>query len=293
MRRFATIARTAAVETMSQPLSAILFSVAALATHVLPSFQYHRFGIPGRLARETGVSSLFVFGLLFAVPAVVRTIGRSLDTGVAAGALAIGVSRSLYFMAHLAGSLFVLLLFSASLLCATAVSSFSCVKAAGMFASSEGIVRVWGPAFGAGVCASIAPLAAAALANRISGARFCLWTCLLTVLFQGSVLAVFFDASSCAAVAAPLVSLFAACAVFVAMAGALSVRFKVSFVSVCVAAAALSGFVFPLGFLAPDMGLFWLADGDALSWRPLCAGAALFALWSLAGCVLIEGKELE
>ena len=78
MRRFTAIARTAAIETMSQPLSAILFPVAVLAIHLLPAFQYHRFGAAGRLARETGLSALFVFGLFFAVPAVVRVIGREL-----------------------------------------------------------------------------------------------------------------------------------------------------------------------------------------------------------------------
>ena len=65
MRRFTAIARTAAIETMSQPLSAILFPVAVLAIHILPAFQYHRFGAAGRLARETGLSALFVFGLFF------------------------------------------------------------------------------------------------------------------------------------------------------------------------------------------------------------------------------------
>ena len=129
MRRFVAIARTAAIETMSQPLSAILFAVAALAIHVLPAFQYHRFGAPGRLARETGLSGLFIFGLLFAVPAIVRTIGRSLETGVAAATLALGVSRPMYFTAHLAGTLFVFAMFFVSVVSATSVSSFSCVKA--------------------------------------------------------------------------------------------------------------------------------------------------------------------
>ena len=77
MRRFTAIARTAAIETMSQPLSAILFPVAVLAIHLLPAFQYHRFGAAGRLARETGLSALFVFGLFFAVPAVDRILSFS------------------------------------------------------------------------------------------------------------------------------------------------------------------------------------------------------------------------
>ena len=114
MRRFLAITRTAAIETMSQPLSAILFPVAMLAVHLLPALQYHRFGLPGRLARETGLSALFVFGLLFAVPAAVRAIGRELETGTAAAALALGVSRSLYLSARLAGVLSVFALFLAA-----------------------------------------------------------------------------------------------------------------------------------------------------------------------------------
>ena len=111
MRRFLAIARTAAIETMSLPLSAIPFPVSVLAVHLLPSLQYHRFGAPGRLARETGLSALFVFGLLFAVPAAVRAIGRELETGTAATVLALGISRAQFFAARLFGVVAVFVLF--------------------------------------------------------------------------------------------------------------------------------------------------------------------------------------
>lgn len=291
MRRFVAIARTAAMETMSQPLSAILFAVAALAIHVLPAFQYHRFGAPGRLARETGLSGLFVFGLLFAVPAIVRTIGRSLETGVAAATLALGVSRPMYFTAHLAGTLLVFAMFFVSVVSATAVSSFSCVKASTIL-TAEGVVRVWGPAFGVGVCCSIAPLAVAALVNRFLDGRFCLWTCLLTVAFQMAGFAIFHDVSSLVKVAPALCAISAACIAYVAMAGALSTRLNVNWVSVCVAAAVIMGFVSPVGFIMPDMGMFWLAEGDRLAVAPVCAGVALAMLWTVAGCLSLERKEL-
>lgn len=291
MRRFAAIARTAAVETMSQPLSAILFPVAALAVHMLPAFQYHRFGLPGRLARETGLSSLFVFGLLFSVPAMVRTVGRELDAGIAASTLALGVSRSLYFVAHFAGTLFVFLMFFAAISAATVLSSFSCVKADSIFVV-DGVVRVWGPAFAVGVCSSLAPFAVAALLNRFWNRRFCLWTCLLTVLFQLPGVALVDDVSSVVSTAPSFCSLAMACAVYVAMAGALSVCMKANGVAACVAAAVVAGFAFPVGFIAPDMGVFWLAEGDASAFAPLCAGVALSVLWLVAGCALLERKEL-
>ena len=292
MRRFTAIARTAAIETMSQPLSAILFPVAVLAIHLLPAFQYHRFGAAGRLARETGLSVLFVFGLFFAVPAVVRVIGRELETGTAAAALALGVSRSLYFVARLTGTLVVFLLFLFAVAAATALSSFSCVKASTIF-SQAGVVRVWGPAILVGVAGSLAPFGVAALLNRFANRRFCLWTCLLTVLFQLPGLALLEDASPLRAMAPALGALAAACVVYVAMAGALATRLKANGVTACVVAAVAAGFLSPVKFLAPDMRVFWLEEGATAAGGPIVAGAALAALWLLIGCISMERKELE
>jgi len=291
MRRFMAIARTAAIETMSQPLSAILFPVAVLAVHLLPAFQYHRFGAAGRLARETGLSSLFVFGLFFAVPAVVRVVGRELETGTAAAALALGVSRSLYFSARLAGTLAVFMLFFVAVAAATALSSFSCIKAATIF-TGAGVVRVWGPAIAAGVAGALAPFAVAALLNRFARRRFCLWTCLLTVVLQLPGLALLEDAAPLRVMGSSFCAMAAACVVFVAMAGALATRLKPNGVTACVTAAVTAGFLMPVKFLAPDMRVFWLAEGETSAWRPLAAGAALAALWLLAGCISMERKEL-
>ena len=292
MRRFMAIARTAAIETMSLPLSAILFPVAVLAIHVLPAFQYHRLGAAGRLARETGLSSLFVFGLFFAVPAVVQMIGRELETGTAAAALALGVSRSLYFLARLTGALVVFLLFLFAVAAATALSSFSCLKASTIF-SQVGVVRVWGPAILVGVTGSLAPFGVAALLNRFANRRFCLWTCLLTVLFQLPGLALLEDTSPLRMLAPALVALAAACVVYVAMAGALATRLKSNGVTACVVVAVVTGFLSPVRFLAPDMRVFWLEEGATAAGRPIIAGVALAALWLLIGCISMERKELE
>ena len=261
MRRFLAIARTAAIETVSQPLSAILFPVSVLAVHLLPSLQYHRFGAPGRLARETGLSALFVFGLLFAVPAAARVIGRELEVGT-------------------------------GVLSATLLSSFSCVKASTIFAG-HGVVRVWGPAFAVGVSSAIMAFAAAALMNRFANCRFCMWTCILAVVFQLPGL-LLLDGTEClAGILPPFVSLSSACAVYVMMAGALSTRFKANGVSAAVVAAVGLGFLMPVGFLAPDMRVFWLEEGSRAVLMPVTAGLALASLWCVIGCVSIERKELE
>ena len=47
MRRFWALARSAALEALAEPLSAILFFVALLAVHFLPVFHVHQFGVPG------------------------------------------------------------------------------------------------------------------------------------------------------------------------------------------------------------------------------------------------------
>ena len=292
MRRFLAITRTAAIETMSQPLSAILFPVAVLAIHILPAFQYHRLGAAGRLARETGLSSLFVFGLFFAVPAVVRMIGRELETGTAAAALALGVSRSLYFLARLTGVLVVFLLFLFAVAVATTLSSFSCLKAS-TIVSQAGVVRVWGPAILVGVSGSLAPFLVAALLNRFANRRFCLWTCLLTVLFQLPGLTLLEDASPLRVMAPALGALAVACVVYVAMAGALATRLKANGVTACVVAAVMAGFLSPVKFLVPDIRVFWLEEGATSAGGPIVAGAALAALWLLIGCISMERKELE
>ncbi|MBE6395801.1 MAG: hypothetical protein E7046_02205 [Lentisphaerae bacterium] len=291
MRRFWAIARTAAIETMSQPLSAILFPVSMLAVHLLPSLQYHRFGAPGRLARETGLSALLVFGLVFAVPAAVRVIGRELEIGTAAAVLALGVSRTQYFIARLAGVTAVFSLFLTGVLSATLLSSFSCVKASTIIVE-HGVVRVWGPAFTAGVSASIMAFAAAAFLNRFANRRFCLWTCILAVVFQFPGLALMDGFAPFTELVPSFFSLSFACVVYIVMAGALSTRFKANGVSTAVVAAVVLGFLMPVGFLAPDMRVFWLEEGCRAALMPTAAGIALTALWSIVGCVSLEMKEL-
>lgn len=292
MRRFMAIARTAAIETMSQPLSAILFPVSVLAVHILPSLQYHRFGAPGRLARETGLSALFVFGLLFAVPAAVRVIGRELETGTAAATLALGVSRTLYFAARISGVLAVFALFFVGVFSAALLSSFSCVKASTIFVE-HGVVRVWGPAFAVGVSGAVLSFAGGALLNRFCDRRFCLWTCLLAVALQLPGLAFLDGLSTLKAVLPASVSLFAACAVHIVMAGALATRFKANGVSAAIVAAVLAGFLAPVGFIVPDMRVFWLEEGSCAALLPVAAGAALALMWGIAGCISLETKELE
>jgi hypothetical protein len=177
--------------------------------------------------------------------------------------------------------------FSAALL-----SSFSCIKASTIFVE-HGVVRVWGPAFAAGISASMAAFAVAALLNRFANRRFCMWTCLLSVAFQLPGLAFLDSIAPIAATLPAFGSLAFACIVHIMMAGALATRLKPNGVASLVVASVAAGFLLPVGFLVPDMRVFWLEEGSGAVLMPIAAGFALAALWSVVGCVSLGRKELE
>ena len=101
MRRFFALAHASAMEALSEPLSCVLFFVAAMTVHLAPVFHYHQFGEPTRLPLECGLSALFVFGLVFASSAAFKTIGRELSSATASVALVRPLSRGLFFSAKL------------------------------------------------------------------------------------------------------------------------------------------------------------------------------------------------
>ena len=74
MRRFRSLVRSAVLETLAEPLSAVLFLVALLTIPLLPAFHCHQFGDAGRLPRECGFSALLVFGIVFATSSAVRVV---------------------------------------------------------------------------------------------------------------------------------------------------------------------------------------------------------------------------
>lgn len=233
---------------------------------------------------------MFVFGLIFAVPAAVRAIGRELESGTAAAALALGVSRTLFFIARLTGVLAVYALFAFTMLAASSLSSFSCERAAAIVA--EETVRVWGPAFAVGTAGAVLAFAAAAFMNRFLNRRFCLWACVFAVVFQLPGLALLDDMKPVTAALGAVASLWAAGTVYVTMAAALAVRMKEGAVTACVAGAVGAGFFFPMPFLLPDMRVFWLCEGESGALAAIAAGIVLTSLWALAGCVSLERREI-
>ena len=300
MRRFWALARSAALEALAEPLSAILFLVALLTVHLLPVFHLHQFGEPGRLSRECGFSALLVFGLVFATSAAVHAVGRELESGTAAAALARPVPRSLFFCAKVAG---VLAAFALFLLAVAGATLLSIITSQMGRIVTQGDVLVWGPGVAAGAGGTMFAFALAALGNGILRTRFCVGACLLMALVQPVAFAgvLFFNHSPVPWQLLPALGVLAlGCAVFVAMAGALAVRLKPAAVSAIMTVAVLLSFVRPLRAVMPDINRFWLVDaiasGGALPAGELCAaagaGALLVAFWLVAGSALIARREI-
>ena len=309
MRRFVSLARVAALETLSEPLSAVLFLSAFLAAHVLPAFHCRQFGEAGRLARECGFSTLLVFGVVFAASAALASMTREFESGTAAAALATGVSRHLFFAAKVAGVLVALLFFAAGALCATSLAVASSRIGAELAAEGRASYAVWGGGVALGVLPAVAAFALAAAANRFANVRFCPCACVGLVASQACGVAV--AAALCrgsahsplaamADVAPAWTVLFAGACAFVAMSGALSTHLKPAPAGALLVFFVALSFLRPIRAILPDAHLFWrvdeLSNGGAFTWQTalpaLAAGAALVALWMFAGAWLAGRREL-
>lgn len=171
-RRFAAIARTTALEILSEPLSLLLL-VSALAIEVLaPAFHYHQFGEPTRMAYDAGISALFTCGIAFAVFPTIRAFRREVESGTLDMALAHPVSRGGFFAAKTAGALAAYLVF-ASIVFVTALVTVAGADIGGRIAAKTGeIARLYGPCFAAALAVPVVSLLAGAALNRFAGFRF-------------------------------------------------------------------------------------------------------------------------
>lgn len=313
MRRFLALARTAAVESLAEPLTAVLFLSGLATVHLAPVFHYHQFGEAGRLARECGFSALLVFGLIFATAAALHTIGRELESGTAAATLALAVPRSLFFVAKVTGVLAALSLFAVTVACATALSQGNSAIASLLQSEHGEGAQSWGPGLACGVGFTLGAFALAAAVNRFWRMRFCLSACLLLAAGQPVALLLAWTMGGglpasfagfgplFARLLPPFAVLLVGCSVFVALAGALATRLKGAPATAIVAAAIVASFVRPIRFLLPDINHFWLVDrlagGAALPWSEVCpalgAGTLLIVLWLLAGALLLSRREIS
>ncbi len=302
MRRFLALARSAALEALAEPLSAVLFLVALLTVPLLPVFHCHQFGDPARLPRECGFSALLVFGLVFATSSAVRVIGGELASGTAAAALARAVPRPLFFCAKIAGVLLAFAVFAVAVSSATLVS-VAVAEAGEIQAVAHGGSRAWIPGLAVAVIGPLAGFAIAAAANRFFRARFCVGAGIALVAAQMPALAlvVVLSPVDMAWNMLPALGVLAlGCGVFIILAGALAVCLPPAVVTTGIVLSVLSSFVWPVRAIVPDMQNFWLVDAFAGGGMPsagrlctaLAAGLMLSAFWMVAGSILLERREI-
>lgn len=301
MRRFRSLVRSAVLETLAEPLSAVLFLVALLTIPLLPAFHCHQFGEAGRLPRECGFSALLVFGIVFATSSAVRVVGGELASGTASAALARDVSRPLFFCAKVMGVLAAFALFVA----AVGLSTLASVATAEMGLVQErlGHLPIWKPGLALTILLTLAGFAAAGALNRFCRMRFCVTACLAVSLAQVPAL-VFVAVLATVPMAWTLLPalgvLAVGCSVFIVLAGALAVRLPSAAVTTGVSLAVLSSFVWPVRAILPDIERFWLVDsfsygGVPTSGQlavPLAVGALLVAFWLAVGSILLERREI-
>ena len=301
MRRFRSLVRSATLEALAEPLSAVLFLVALIAVPLLPAFHCHQFGEAGRLPRECGFSALLVFGIVFATASAVRVIGGEISSGTAAAALARDVSRPLFFCAKVIGVLVAFALFSV----AVGFSTVTSVATAEMGEVQErlGYAHIWLPGLVSMVVLTLAGFALAAVLNRFFRMRFCVTACLSVSGAQAIALALVAALAKVPmqwSLLPALAALAAGCGVFVVLAGALAVRLPPAAVTTGISLAALSSFVWPVRAILPDIQMFWLVDSYSYGGVPavgqlvsaFAVGALLSAFWLAVGSILLERREI-
>ena len=119
LKQTAAIARATLVEAIQQPVAFLILLSAVMTTLLVPVFQFHRFGEDGRLARDSGLACMLVFGLVLAAGTAGRTVSGEITRGTAAAALGKPVRRVTFLLAKALGVLAVTMLFWLGVLCAT------------------------------------------------------------------------------------------------------------------------------------------------------------------------------
>ena len=292
MSGFLPVARATALETMSEPLSLLLLLGALVVTPLTSAFHFHQFGDPTRMARDAGLSSLLVFGILFAVTGAVRTVRRELETRTASVALAHPVSRTVFFLGKLAGVALAWVGFAAASACVTLTVVTGAAFGGAIAARTGEVARMWGPSLAAAIAPSVLSLVGAAVLNRFARFRFTLTATMLALALAVLSPLVGFDSGWTVRLMPVLLLAALPGLVFLCAAGAAAVRFRTNAAGALLgvlAAAALPAFA---NYARSGV----LADGGALDagYFALAFGAALAAAagFGVLGVAAFRGVEV-
>ena len=94
--RIRAVIKATTLELVSEPLF-FLLTVSAVGVLTIASFLHvHQFGEPSRMARDVGLSSVLIFGIVFAVFSAIRVFRREIESGTLQMALSRPISRELF-----------------------------------------------------------------------------------------------------------------------------------------------------------------------------------------------------
>jgi hypothetical protein len=166
-RQLLAIARFSFMELLGTPAVLLMMLTASLGTLVLPLLQFQRFSEDGRLARDCGLATAFLFGL-FLIAGSAGRLRRVLTDGTAAIAFVKPLSRGVWFVGQILGAagmlVWFLLAMSAAVL--TAESFSPQYHTTGAYANVSGILK--------SLLFPIGALLLGALNNRLRQGRFAL-----------------------------------------------------------------------------------------------------------------------
>ena len=122
VRQVLAIAGTTVIEAIQQPIAFLVQLTAVLTTLLVPVFEFHRFGEDGRLARDSGLSCMLVFGLVLAAGTAGRSVADEIARGTAAAAIGKPVSRVTFVLSKWLGVFGVVAVFWCGMLAATLIA---------------------------------------------------------------------------------------------------------------------------------------------------------------------------
>lgn len=294
MRSSLSIIKATALEILSGPLTLLVLLSALALTVLAPTFHYHQFGDPTRMARDAGFSALFTCGSVIAVFGTIRAFRREVETGTLEMALAHPLSRTMFFLSKTVGAFLAYVIFALIVLGTTMVV-FEGAEVGGIIARQSGdIARIYGPCLAVGIGIIVLPLVIAATLNRFVRCRFVLSSVMLAFVFALIAAGVVIGLARwhVLRLIAVAVLLMQPAAVLLVAAASFAVRLRAN------AAAAATG-----GLLAvslPAIGNYYLvdalADGGSLAWGYVGVAVAVtlpaVIAFLLLGVHFINGRDV-
>ena len=321
-RQLGTIAITTHLECLQQPAVLLLTLGGIVGTALIPLFQFHQFGEPGRLARDGALAYQLVLGLILAVVAAGSSLQREIDGGTASAALSKPLARDRFVVGKFLGVGLAVAHFWYSLLAAMLLAG----RVEERLVTRAGEMGYLADTHAQAFLLLVVPaaLGLAAILNHARRIRFCLATfhALLVFLTLGLLAAGGLDrAGEWNPAAANLdlrvvpVSLLilGALVIFTALATALATRLKAgATLVVCLLVLGLGLSVDALlapgvppyvalpARLLPNIQSFWLcdalADGGTLPGGYLAAALLYAGVWSVAllslGVLAFRGRDI-